>query len=375
MRSRVTGVLFVLLWQMPLALSGQTTSPMAVEPEPVLQVGEVLGDSPEYSFTDIAAIGVVGDSIIVLEEAAKEIRIFDHQGRFLGRIGGEGEGPREFVWPTAMRLTSEGIQVVDLGIRRQSFFSLRGELLRTVPLGHLGERALAGLAIMRNGIVVAETSVTMNTETGAFPARLIVLTYPLTGRVDTIARYSTGYVPYRSTNSYGFLGVLAGSEGDWAVAGDSLLVVVSGEPSMLRWWNADENDFAQAGQMELPVRPEAFTPDDARDLLEKTNDRRRAAGTPLLPGSVRLDPPSYWGQVKQLVISDDHECWIQWDRPRSSEDDEWFRADLKRQQLERIRLPPGFELLAAAGRNLYGFVFSEYDVPLLTVLRLRQEKP
>lgn len=373
MRNSVTGVLLVMLGQVPSGLAGQPGSALAVEPEPVLRIGELLGGASEYAFTDIAAIGVVGDSIVVLEGGAKEIRIFDHQGRFLGRIGGEGEGPGEFAWPTAMRLGPEGIEVVDLRLRRQSFFSPRGELLRTEPLGHLGDQALAGSAAMRGGVVVAETAVTMSSETGAFPERLIILTHPRTPRVDTIARYSTGYVPYRAPDSYGFLGLRGGAEGDWAVAGDSLLAVVSGEPSTLRWWRAEQTGLLPAGQLELPVRPESFTRDDVRDLLDKTNEERRASGADLLPASVEMDPPHYWGQVGQLVISDDHECWIQWDRPRSGEDDEWFRVDVKSRLIERASLPSGFRMLAAAGQNLYGFVLTEYDVPMLTVLRLRQK--
>lgn len=371
---RVIIVLLLMLWHAPTALAGQTRLTLAVEPEPVLMIGEVLGDSPAYSFTDIAAISVVGDSILVLEGTTNEIRIFAHDGKFLGRIGREGEGPGEFMWPTAMRIVSDEIAVVDLRLRRQSFFSLGGDLIRTEPLGRLGDQALAGSAEMQRGIVVAETAVTISSEGGAFPERLLVLAYPETQRVDTIARYSTGYVPYRTPDSYGFLETRAGSEGDWAVAGDSLLAVVSGEPSELRWWRSGEQGLRLAGALVLPVGPESFTRDDARELIDKTNEGRRAEGTDLLPRSVQLDAPRYWGQIKQLVISDQEECWIQWDRPRSDEDEEWFRVNLKNRGLERAVLPPGFRMLAAVGGNLYGFVLTDYDVPVMTVLRLRQRR-
>lgn len=372
--TRVTGALMLVLWQAPAALAGQSSLALAVEPKPVLEIGEVLGDSPEYSFTDLTAIAVIGDSIFVLDGAANVIRVFNHHGEFLGRVGGEGEGPGEFKWPVAMRLVPEGIAVTDLKLRRQSFFSLKGELLRTEPLGQLTNQALAGSASLRSGVVIAETAVMMSSESGAFPERLLVLTYAETQRVDTIARYSTGYVPYRTREEYGFLGLRAGSEGDWAVAGDSLLAVVSGEPSSLQWWRAAEKGLAVAGQLRLPVRPESFTQDDARLLLERANEERRAEGARVLPRSVKIEPPRYWGQVRQLVVSSDHECWIQWDRPRSSEDDEWFRADLQRRLLERTRLPVGFRMLAAVGDKLYGFVLTEHDTPLLTVLRLRQTR-
>ena len=371
---RVIVALLFLLWHVPTALAGQTGLTLAVEPTPVLTIGEALGNSPAYSFTGIASISVVGDSIFVLEGTANEIRIFAHDGKFLGRIGREGEGPGEFMWPTAMRLVADEIAVIDLRLRRQSFFSLAGDLIRTEPLGRLGDQALAGSARMQGGAVVAETAVTISSEGGAFPERLLVLVDPETQRVDTIARYSTGYVPYQAPGSYGFLEARAGSEGDWAVAGDSLLAVVSGEPPELRWWRSGDQGLRLAGELVLPVGPESFTRDDARELIDKTNEGRRAAGTDLLPRSVQVDAPRYWGQVKQLVISDQEECWIQWDRPRSDEDDEWFRVNLESRVLERAVLPPGYRMLAAAGENLYGFVLTDYDVPEITVLRLRQTR-
>lgn len=369
--TRVIGAVVLVLSHAPIALGGQTRGTI-VDPEPVLTIGEALGGSPEYSFTDIAAISVVGDSILVLEGSAKEIRIFDHDRKHLGSIGREGEGPGEFMWPTAMRLVSEEIAVVDLRLRRQSFFSLTGDLIRTEPLGQIGHRSLAGSARLRGGIVVAETSVTISSEGGAFPERLLGMTHPGNEFVDTIARYSTGYVPYRTSDSYGFLEARAGSEGDWAVAGDSLLTVVSGEPPALTWWRSGDEGFARAGTLELPLDPEAFTGDDANHLLESTNEVRAAEGYALLPRTVEMDSPRYWGQVGQLVISDQEECWIQWNRPRSEEDNEWFRVNLSTKELARVNLPPGFQMLAATGGNLYGFMLTEYDVPVLVAFRLRE---
>jgi hypothetical protein len=181
----------------------------------------------------------------VLEGEAKEIRIFNHAGSFLGRIGRAGEGPGEFEWPTAMGLSPEGIAVVDLGHRRQSLFSYRGELIRTENLGSLADQPLAGSAQIRGGGAVVETAISMSSESGAFPERSIIFMKPERS-ADTLARYSTGYVPYRTAESYGFLTVRAGSEGDWAVAGDSLLVVAAGEPPTVRWWRVNTGGFFRA---------------------------------------------------------------------------------------------------------------------------------
>lgn len=369
-RPLLAGLLLVLLHG-PTCLRAQSGVELAVEAEPVLRIGDALDAPLERSFAEITAIGVVGDSLLVLEGSANEIRVFDREGGFLGRIGRKGEGPGEFEWPTAMWVARDTIAVVDLKLRRETFFTLAGELVRTQPLGRLGGQPLAGSAAMRGATVVAETAVTIGSEIGAFPERSIVATHAGTGRVDTIARYATGYVPYRATGSFGFLAFRAGSEGDWAVAGDSLLAVVSGEPSVLRWRRARERGLELEGELTLPLRPEVFTRDDGQELLARTNAKLRADGEEPIPRSAAVDAPDHWGQVKQLVVSDREECWIQWNDPASDVDDVWFRVSLADPRPTRARLPAGFHMLAAHGDELYGYVLTSYDVPVLTVLRLR----
>ena len=76
--------------------------------------------------------------------------------------------------------------------------------------------------------------------------------------------------------------------------------------------------------------------------------------------------------MRQLVVSDGRECWIQWDRPRSEQDNEWFRVNLGKGTVMRTRLPDGFSMLAATEDRVYGFVRDEYDVPIVTVWRVRE---
>lgn len=365
---RIAGLLFFLA---PCPMSGQAAPAQAVFPDPVLVIGESLGRSEAYAFTRIVAIAVIGDSILVLEGGSNEVRVFSHGGNFLGRLGRTGEGPGEFQWATQLRVVPEGLVVVDLGLRRQSFFSLKGELLRTEPLGGLVDHPLSKSVAMRGGESVAETAVRFSNDQGAFPERLLLLIGPRGGGVDTIARYSSGAVPFRADRAYGFLRTGAGAAGAWAVAGDSLLVVAAGEPPTLRWWRSRPGGSLLVAQMPLPIRSEPFTPRDLRNLIEVENTLRRADGEPTLPRSVQADAPQYWGQVKQLVVSSAHECWIQWDRPRSEEDNEWFRVSLATRALARVSLPRGFRMLAAVEDRLYGYVLNEYDTPVLKVLRVR----
>jgi hypothetical protein len=367
---RLVQIGIAVVLQLPASLYSQTTWIQAVEPVPVLRFGEVLGASEALTFSEISDLAVVGDSILVLEGLTNEVRIFNHRGQFLGRIGRTGQGPGEFQWPTRLQRVPEGLEVVDLRLRRLTFFSLEGELLRTEPLGHFAELPLSASVALRGGSTVAETAVFASSDQGAHPERLIIFSGREGVRVDTLARFAQGYVPFKTPNSFGFLRSHAGAGGDWAVAGDSLLVVVSEEPLSLRWWHVEPDGLVLRGRVELPVRSERFSGEDLRNFIEVENEDRREKGEALLPRSVQVDAPSHWGQVKQVVVSGEEQCWIQWNEPRTEDDRHWFRVDLKTQRLSRTELPPGFRVLAAARGNLYGFVVTEFDAPEIRVYRL-----
>jgi len=147
---------------------------------------------------------------------------------------------------------------------------------------------------------------------------------------------------------------------------------VSGEPPVLRWWRAERGGLSGEGRIALPLEPVPFTSADEHDPVERENEQRRANGEPALPRSTRVHAPDFWGQVKRLVVSDRQVCWIQWNRPHDDVDAEWFRVDLSTRRLERVTLPAGFRMLAAAGRYLYAYTLTEMDTPVVTVYRLRE---
>ena len=81
---------------------------------PVLRLGseqrgpELFGYVPK---ADIAADG----NIVVLDELAQEIRVFDPQGRFIDGFGGMGDGPLELRYAVDFQLFRDGRIAVPLG--------------------------------------------------------------------------------------------------------------------------------------------------------------------------------------------------------------------------------------------------------------------
>lgn len=87
----------------------------------------------EYSFSQIGSIAVNDEYIYISDWKEVYIKIFDHDGRYIRTIGNKGQGPGEFSRIRGMQITNQKELVVfDQNSRRLSFFTLEGELIRTL---------------------------------------------------------------------------------------------------------------------------------------------------------------------------------------------------------------------------------------------------
>ncbi|MDE2653066.1 MAG: hypothetical protein OXI71_04540 [Gemmatimonadota bacterium] len=133
--------------------------------EPLVSIGSTMGDEDPYLFTRVFGITRLSDGRIVIgDEGAKELRVFDQQGYHLETWGGYGEGPGEFggnqLWGLA-RLPGDSIIVWHFWYPGMQAFGPDGEALRRF----MPERAmwdtwdrrshLWPLAVSRGGLVLA----------------------------------------------------------------------------------------------------------------------------------------------------------------------------------------------------------------------------
>ena len=102
--------------------------PLRLIPKTTIQAGEEGG--PDLT----APRAVLADSnhIYILDPAAFGVHRFDRQGKWLGMIGGQGEGPTEFRRPAAMGWMADTLWVADRRLHRLSFFDSDGDYLRSV---------------------------------------------------------------------------------------------------------------------------------------------------------------------------------------------------------------------------------------------------
>lgn len=89
-----------------------------------------LEDAADYVFSEIFAIaGRPSGSSYVLDTHPYSIREYDPSGSFVRLIGGEGEGPGEYLSPLGLAVTPEGqLAVWDQRTRRISIYDSHGEL-------------------------------------------------------------------------------------------------------------------------------------------------------------------------------------------------------------------------------------------------------
>jgi hypothetical protein len=197
-------------------------SSLRLADDPSVRVGVVEG-APEYQWTrPVAAARLSDGSFAVLEQVPAEIRVFDPSGRFLHRIGRDGDGPAEFRAPVGLAtIAGDTLVVWDARAQRLSWFSIDGTLQREHTVREPGGiRTIRRVALSPSGAVLVLGATTVEEDLGN------------QGRVREIWRV----VPFGPGGETGDpIGEVRGTERAVAVqrsdAGEVQSVQVQG-----RWW-------------------------------------------------------------------------------------------------------------------------------------------
>lgn len=99
---------------------------------PVLEIGMLEGPE-EYLFSDlVGAVRLSDGRIVVADRDSHDLRVFDGEGTFLFRIGGDGEGPGEFRRLEFLgAMAGDSLVTYDDALRRVQVFSPVGEFARS----------------------------------------------------------------------------------------------------------------------------------------------------------------------------------------------------------------------------------------------------
>lgn len=168
--------------------------------EPVLHIGALDG-SEEYTFGRVAGVSLAADrSLLVLDQQALAVRMYDREGRHLRSFGRSGGGPGELAQPTGLAVLPDGrVLVSDPRNGRVNVYSPEGEALDSWPM-NAGFFTSNQVRAMRDGraYVVAALAPMMSERMESGYIRV----GPAGTSVDTIRRPDWDFEPSILTASF-----------------------------------------------------------------------------------------------------------------------------------------------------------------------------
>ncbi len=111
-----------------------------VDAEPRVAIGTTYGTPEDQLFGANAAVMLSSGAIAVANSGTREVRLYDAEGVHLRTLGRRGSGPGEFEGMSWIGLGGrDTIVVYDVLLRRATWLSPEGGLVRTLPLDPVGE--------------------------------------------------------------------------------------------------------------------------------------------------------------------------------------------------------------------------------------------
>lgn len=262
-------------------------APWKVPTNPVFRLGWSSGD---LEFEDLR-FGVIGpgNRVVVADAGANVLHVFSSQGRLIATLGGEGEGPGEFLRITSvLRLGQDSLLVADGGNARLTVFD-GGDYAHDLRFMSVSEDAIYD-PIGRNtegAYVLSPTRFLVSAmEDGPTGWRdyPVLLTRNFV-ETDTVARLGMWKTPERGDwnpiRHFGF-SVLAGGALVHAKSDEPKLIWLreDGTPTQIARWDAGdtfvtEDDWAE---YERGARLRADPDGDPERLEQRLRDRRRDFG-------------------------------------------------------------------------------------------------
>lgn len=350
------------------------TLPVSIEPHQldlVLQVGGDPSDE-DYAFGRIAGLVAASDGrVYVLDRFDNAVRIFSESGDLLGRFGGSGGGPQEFVRAGAMRVAGNTIEIVDLGANRIASFDFDGRLIEN---RRLDLPVILGSQAVFEDWILAKTAGTLRASDRVDAVRnAIVAVRRGSKALDTIATGTVSAFQWSESDS-GRRHMSPGPFGDaanFAPLDPSSFVVGDGATGTVEVWSVGEVGPRRRARRVLGIDAVEITESEADEVWHRLFDGADAR----IPTRVRLFPPPVWPSITRIIVDDQRRIWLGLRHaPGRGYAQEWLvlsSDDLN--TLSKIRMPDRFQLRFVRGSLLYGITKSEFDEESVQVYRIDPE--
>jgi hypothetical protein len=351
-------------------------------------------DDPELAFTWFRDLEVGPDgTIYTVHPQENAIRVHDSNGAFLQTIGRPGEGPGEFKSVGPLGMLGDTLWVLDYGTYRFSFFDLAGNLLgsRRIPvvLGETpDERPPRPIGLLSDGSIYGSPPAWSHLVASGEITTDVILRLDSAGAVrDTIASYSVENSSWeisdpdnpRSPRSY-----------TRQPFSDTELVRVSRHaPLVVRVERAVPADPGSATYRVTArifegdtvfSRAIGYTPISLSDALVDSVVRARSARFPgataeraALWARQSLYVPEFHPPVSDVVVGRDGSVWLR-GADLGTSTVEWRVLSPDGEPLGFVRLPVDLRIMLADRNRAWGTERDELDVPYIVRYRIVPER-
>ena len=343
----------------------------SIDPEPIVDL-TVSGSGPAHEFFRVRGLRRRPDgSLVLANRASQEIRLYSSDGRFVGSLGGRGQGPGEFrnlqrvklVADTVFALDYDGrITVVGPDMELARTFTLPSNVQDIHPLG--------------DGTLLAESHVVAELEEVGVerirPPTALVRFDREGAWVDSIAvRPGRESFELASEDIYVSGGAFFGKAAQVATLGSGAFY---GSSDLMQ---VEELDLAGGIARILRI------PDYPLDLTAEQFDAERQAMYASLPQGVAVPPhirqmieaqtrPVTRPAFNDMLVDPSGAIWLELYRGVSEQDrpQEWLILDSDGTWLGTVKVPDGFSATGITMDAVLGVRRDEVDVEHPQVLRL-----
>jgi len=350
-----------------------------------LRIGST--SDPNQALTTVASIAVDDDgSVYVAQPDQGHIRVYDEQGRGVRAIGSPGPQPGQFQRLYTVGLLGDTVYAIDLGLRRITYFSKEGELLRfeqvrpppvqppflpSMPFALFpdGSRAIGTAFPPTLTPDQLRRVPQLRMEAGSETLDTVTwIGYERTARRVTWEERPLPVGSPLSDDPFAVFDV----EGTRLATVDRSVAPGAGTATFGVTLSDGWGDTIWTRRYDYTPIPienavvDSIVTERATTLESAFEDPREAAT--FARGAMFL--PAYYPPVSTAVFSDDGALWLQRETVRG-QDEEWLVLDEQGTPVARALLPAGFQVMVIRGGSLWGVTYGGV-VPF--VVRYRIER-
>ena len=348
--------------------------PWRIGPEPVVSIGEVVGDEAYLLHRANDATMLPDGRIVIANTGTNELRVFDAAGVHLATWGGEGEGPGEFTglsgvepWPgdsvVAWNTSTWVISVFDAqGVFGRSF-ALDSEA------GPLEPRA-----VLQNGSILGRTG-EVTSEGYRRSRETYELRHPGTASPVAFGTHpgQESYLTFR--NGMAVLGYLPFGRSLWEAQWGELVIVTPNDNYEIRAYDRATGTLARIVRREYENR--APTREEVDEALEAALERAGLTGQQLAfarQGYRDMPLVEQFPAFRMLLTDPLNHLWVReatlpgMDRPAPL----WTVFDPEGQALGFIETPDGLTIYEIGADYLLGRATDELGVESVRVWALER---